>query len=135
MTTTVATQTILDGDRLVIQKFTGIQIDATGETNVIKIQPSTLAKNNYGAACTGVQIQKIWASTHGLEIEMFWEASSNVFCWLVPQNTTYIQDFCDFGGLTNNAGTGKTGNLMFTTLDGTAGDAYTVVIEAIKTYG
>jgi len=135
MTTTVATQTILDGDRLVIQKFTGIQVDATGETNVIKIQPSTLAKNNYGAACTSVQIQKIWASTHGLEIEMLWEASSNVFCWLVPQNTTYIQDFRDFGGLTNNAGTGKTGNLMFTTLDASAGDAYTVVIEAIKTYG
>ena len=66
---------------------------------------------------------------------MLWEASSNVFCWLVPQNTTYIQDFRDFGGLTNNAGTGKTGNLMFTTLDASAGDAYTVVIEAIKTYG
>lgn len=41
MADTVATQTLLDGERLVIQKFTNIS-DGTGETGVNKIIVSAL---------------------------------------------------------------------------------------------
>ena len=58
MADTVATQTILDGDRLVIQKFTNIS-DGTGESAVTKIDVSTLAANQFGLACNGVIINKI----------------------------------------------------------------------------
>jgi hypothetical protein len=47
---------------------------------------------------------------------------------------SYTHDFSEFGGLTNNAVT-PTGTVTFTTNDASAGDGYTVVIEAIKTYG
>jgi hypothetical protein len=44
-------------------------------------------------------------------------------------------DFTRFSGLTNNAGTGKTGDVLFTTVGATAGDKYTVILELVKNYG
>jgi hypothetical protein len=134
MVDTVATQTLLDGDRLVIQKFTNIS-DGTGETAVNKVIVANLAPNQFGLACTGVKINRIWANTHGMEVRILWDATTDLFCWMIPQNSTYDMSFDSFGGLQNNAGAGKTGNVAFTTVDMTAGDMYTIVLECIKTYG
>ena len=134
MVDVVSTQVLLDGERLAIFKFTDIS-DGTGETNVDKIIVANLAKNNAGQACTGVKINKIWHSTHGMEVRIQFSATSPAFAWVLPQNTAYQQDFSTFGGLTNNAGTGKTGNVSFTTVDASAGDMYSIVLECIKTYG
>ena len=129
----VASQTLLDGERLFIGKYTNIS-DGTGETAVVKIDVTTLAVNAYGRACNGVKINKIWASTHGMEVRILWDASTDLFTWVIPQNTTYLMDFSSFGGLQNNAGTGVNGNVLFTTSDASAGDMYTIVLECIKTY-
>jgi hypothetical protein len=43
-------------------------------------------------------------------------------------------DFEKFGGLTNNAGAGVTGDVLFSTADATAGDFYTIVLEMVKSY-
>ena len=129
----VGTQTILDGERLYIAKFTNIS-DGTGETAVVKINPSTLAVNGWGRACNGVKINKIWSTTHGMEVRILWDATTDLFTWLVPQNTNYLMDFSMFGGLPNNAGAGSNGNLLFTTMDASAGDVYSIVIECTKTY-
>jgi hypothetical protein len=134
MVDTVATQTLLDGDRLVIQKFTNIS-DGTGETAVNKVIVANLAANQFGVACNGVKINRIWANTHGMEVRILWDATTDVFCWMIPQNTTYDMSFDSFGGLQNNAGTGKTGNVAFSTSDASSGDMYTIIIECIKTYG
>ena len=133
MVDTVATQTLLDSDRLVIQKFTNIS-DGTGETAVNKIIVSDLAVSAAGFACNGVKINRIWANTHGMEVRILWDATTDLFTWMIPQNSTYSMDFSGFGGLTNNAGAGKTGNVAFTTSDASSGDMYTIVIECIKTY-
>jgi hypothetical protein len=129
----VASQKLLDGERLFIGKYTNIS-DGTGETAVVKIDVTTLAVNAYGRACNGVKINKIWASTHGMEIRILWDASTDLFTWVIPQNTTYLMDFSSFGGLQNNAGTGVNGNVLFTTSDASSGDMYTIVLECIKTY-
>lgn len=133
MADAVATQTLLDGERLVIQKFTNIS-DGTGETAVNKVIVANLAPNAAGFACTGVKINRIWANTHGMEVRILWDATTDVFAWMIPQNTTYNMSFADFGGLTNNAGTGVTGNIAFTTIDQSSGDMYSIVLECIKTY-
>ena len=133
MADVVASQTLLDGERLFIGKFTNIS-DGTGETAVVKINPSTLSVNAYGRACNGVKINKIWATTHGMEVRILWDATTDVFAWLIPQNTNYLMDFSSFGGLQNNGGTGVNGNVLFTTADASSGDMYTIVIEGIKTY-
>jgi hypothetical protein len=54
---------------------------------------------------------------------------------MIPQNTNYLMDLSSFGGIPNNAGTGVTGDVLFTTSDASAGDMYTIVLECIKTYG
>jgi hypothetical protein len=133
MADAVATQTLLDGERLVIQKFTNIS-DGTGETAVNKVIVANLAPNAAGFACTGVKINRIWANTHGMEVRILWDATTDVFAWMIPQNTTYDMSFADFGGLKNNAGTGVTGNVAFTTVDQSSGDMYSIVLECIKTY-
>jgi hypothetical protein len=134
MADTVATQTLLDGERLVIQKFTN-RSDGTGETAVNKVIVANLAPNAFGVACTGVKINKIWATTHGMEVLILWDATTDLLAWAIPQNTNYFMDFSEFGGLTNNAAPTKTGNIAFSTADASSGDFYSIVLECIKTYG
>lgn len=133
MADAVATQVLLDGERLYIAKFTNIS-DGTGETAALKIDVSTLAPNAFNLACNGVKLNKIYATTHGMEVRILWDATTDVFAWMIPQNTNYLMDFSSFGGISNNSGTGKTGDVLFTTLDSTAGDMYSIVLECIKTY-
>ena len=133
MADAVASQTILDGERLFIAKFTNFS-DGTGETGVIKIDVSTLNPNSFGLACNGVKLNKIYGTTHGMEVQILWDATTDVFAWQIPQNSNYLMDFSSFGGIPNNAGAGKTGDVLFTTRDATAGDMYTIVLECLKTY-
>ena len=133
MADAVATQTLFDGERMAIMKFTNLS-DGTGESKVLKVDVSTLTSSASGKACDGVTITKIHASTHGLEVQIYWDATTDVFCWCVPQNSTYTMDFEKFGGLTNNAGAGVTGDVLFSTADASAGDFYTVVLEMVKSY-
>jgi len=133
MADAVASQTILDGERLFIAKFTNFS-DGTGETNVIKIDVSTLNPNSFGLACNGVKLNKIYGTTHGMEVQILWDATTDVFVWQIPQNSNYLMDFSSFGGIPNNAGAGKTGDVLFTTRDAGAGDMYSIVLECLKTY-
>jgi len=123
----------MDGERLAIMKFTNIS-DGTGETAVTKVTASSLAASGSGKACTGVIVNKITSVCHGMEVRMYWDASTDVPFFLSTVNTNYMNNFADIGGITNNSGTGKNGNIAFSTSDQTAGDTYTVVLEMIKTY-
>jgi len=134
MADAVTSQTLLDGERLAIMKFTNLS-DGTGESKVLKVDVSALTSSASGLACTGVTITKIYSATHGLEVQIYWDATTDVFCWCVPQNSEYTMDFEKFGGLTNNAGTGVTGDVLFSTADASAGDFYTIVLEMVKSYG
>jgi hypothetical protein len=133
MADNVTSQTILDGERLFIAKYTNIS-DGTGETAVVKVDVSTLNPNSFGYACNGVKINKIWMAAHGMEVRILWDADVNLLAWQVTSNGPYLMDFSSFGGLSNNAGTGRNGDIAFSTHDASAGDSYTIVLECIKTY-
>jgi hypothetical protein len=133
MADAVASQTLFDGERMAIMKFTNIS-DGTGENKVLKVDVSALNPSAAGGACDGVTITKIHASTHGLEVLMYWDATTDVLIQTLPQNTTYTLDYEKFGGLTNNAGAGKNGDILFSTSDASAGDEYTIVLEMVKSY-
>jgi hypothetical protein len=133
MADAVTSQTILDGERLFIGKFTNIS-DSTGETDVVKIDVSALNPNASGLACSGIKINKVWAQTQGMSVDILWDATVDLLCETIPADKFYMMDYSSFGGLTNNAGTGKTGDVLFTTVGAAAGDRYTIVIEGIKTY-
>lgn len=134
MTITATSQTLFDGERVAIMKFYTSMSTTENESAVAKVTPSALAPSAAGGACDAVTILKCTAMTHGLEVQMLWKASTSVPIEIIPPNTNYTQDYSGFGGLWNNAGAGKTGVIEFTTFDGTAGDAYTVILEMQKHY-
>ena len=134
MAITATSQTLFDGERIAIMKFYATMSATENETNVVKVNPANLTASNAGGACDAVTILKCTALTHGLEVQMNWVATAPVVIETSPQNSQYTQDFSQIGGLTNNSGAGKTGSISFSTLDGTAGDAYTVILEMQKHY-
>jgi hypothetical protein len=133
MADAVTSQTLIDGERLAIMKFTNIS-DGTGETAVTKVNVANLARNGAGFACNGGTVTKISSVCHGMEVRMLWDATTDVPFFLSTVNTNYENDFSKIGGITNNSGAGKNGNIVFTTSDQTNGDTYTVVLEMVKSY-
>jgi hypothetical protein len=43
-------------------------------------------------------------------------------------------DLTQFGGLWNNAGAGKNGDVLFSTRDASTGDTYMIILEMVKSY-
>lgn len=133
MADAVATQILFDGERTAIMKFTNIS-DGTGEIKVTKVSVAALTPSSFSKACDGVTITKIHVMTHGMEVDMYWDATTDVLIAVIPQNQIYSMDLTQFGGLWNNAGAGKTGDVQFSTRDTSAGDTYTIILEMVKSY-
>lgn len=133
MADAVTSQTILDGERLFIGKFTNIS-DGSGETAVLKIDVSTLNPNAFGLACNGVKITRVYAQTLGMGVDILWDATTDLLCETIPADVMYKMCYDHFGGLPNNAGAGVTGDVRFSTVGASAGDRYTIILECIKTY-
>lgn len=133
MADAVASQTIFDGERVAIMKFTNLS-DGGGENKVLKVDVSALSPSASGKACNGVTITKIHAAVHGMEVQIWWDADTDVLAWIIAREANYTFDFSAFGGLTNNAGAGKTGDILFSTEDAQNKDMYAITLEMIKTY-
>jgi len=133
MADAVTSQVVFDGTRTAVMKFTNIS-DGTGETAVLKVDVSALS-GFQGASCTGVNIVTLDAMTVGMGVDILWDATTDVICYTIGADQFVSFDFARFGGITNNAGSGKTGDIMFTTDGATAGDRYTIVLEMTKNFG
>lgn len=133
MADAVTSQILVDGTQRAVFKFTNIS-DGTGESGVVKIDVSALSPFQ-GEPCTGVSIQRVDAMTAGMGLNLLWDATTDVVALTFGEADFISLDFSRFGGITNNAGTGKTGDLLFTTVGAASGDRYTVVIEVLKSYG
>lgn len=134
MVDAVATQTLFDGSKTAVQKFTNLS-DGTGETAVVKVDVSALAANSDGSACTGVVIERIWWQCIGMKVQILFNADANVFCIELGENQSGHHDYTIFGGLTNNAGAGKDGDVLFTTVGHSSADTYTIILYMRKEYG
>ncbi len=133
MVDAVATQTIQDGQKMVVQKFTNVS-DGTGEAAVVKVDVSALAANARGDACTGVTIEKIWWQCIGMKVQIL--LMLLLMCFVLSlAKTKVVITTTTFGGLTNNAGTGKDGDVLFTTVGHTSADTYTIIMSMRKEYG
>lgn len=133
MADAVTTQVLVDDARRAVFKFTNVS-DGTGESDVVKVDVSTLSSYQ-GLPCTSVSLVKIDAVTSGMGINMLWDATTDVLILTLGEADFVTFDFSRFGGLTNNAGAGKTGDILFTTVGAASGDRYTVVMEVLKNYG
>tara|TARA_R100000008_G_C3457053_1_gene102253 strand:+ start:11 stop:418 length:408 start_codon:yes stop_codon:yes gene_type:complete len=133
MADAVTSQTIIDGERNCVMKFTNVS-DGTGESAVAKVDVSALAANYDGVACSEVRIMRISHAIVGMSVQVFLDASSNVLLMELAESSNGHMDFRDFGGLPNNAGSGKTGDILFTTKGHSSGDTYSIVLEMVKVY-
>jgi hypothetical protein len=133
MADAVTTQTIIDGERNCVMKFTNVS-DGTGESAVAKVDVSALASNAAGVACSEVRVMRISHAIVGMSVQLFLDATSNVLLVELAESSNGHMDFKDFGGLPNNAGSGKTGDVLFTTKGHSSGDTYSITLEMTKVY-
>ena len=133
MADAVSTTVIDDGSRFYVAQFTNTS-DGSGESAVTKIDVSALAQTNLGNACTAVRINKIWWRTVGMSVRILWDATADVAAWDCKIDDTGFIDFSSFDGLRNYSGSGKTGDVQFTTTAHTNGDVYIITIECIKEF-
>ena len=133
MADAVTSQTLFDGDKHVVMKFTNIS-DGTGESAVKKVDVSALNSDIYGNTCSSVAIEKIWWQCIGMKVRMFFDATSDAFIIELGENQSGYHDYSEFGGIKNNAGSGKTGDIDFTTVGHSSADTYTIILKMRKTY-
>ena len=133
MADAVTSQTIQDGERKAVLKFTNAS-DGTGESAVKKVDVSALTTNHRGEACTGVAINKIWWQCTGLSVKLEFDATSNVLAIGLSEDSNGYHDYSNFSGIPNNAGSGVTGDIKFTTVGHSSGDTYTIILSLIKEY-
>ena len=60
------------------------------------------------------------------------DASSDVLAWQLNADFSDTLDFTDFTGIPNNAGSGVTGDIQFTTVGHSSGDVYNIVMQVRK---
>ena len=70
-----------------------------------------------------------------MKLKLFFDATSDVFCIELGENQSGYHDYTTFGGLPNNAGSGKTVDIQFTTVGHSSADSYTIILEVNKEYG
>ena len=133
MADAVTSQTLFDGDKHVVMKFTNIS-DGTGESAVKKVDVSAVESDINGNTCTSVAIEKIWWQCIGMKVRMFFDATSDAFIIELGENQSGYHDYSEFGGIKNNAGSGKTGDIDFTTVGHSSADTYTIILKMRKTY-
>ena len=134
MADTVTSQTIQDGEKIAILKFTN-ESDGTGESSVKKVDVSALTTNSVGESCTGVTIGRIYWATRGMGVDIEFDASTNVLAIPLPADSTGDEYYDDrFTGIPNNAGSGVTGDIDFTTVGHSSGDAYSIILVLNKNY-
>ena len=133
MADAVTSQTIEDGERNCIMKFTNVS-DGTGESAVAKVDVSALAANAAGISCSEVRVMRVSHAIVGMSVQMFLNATANVLLMQLAESSNGHMDFHDFGGIPNNAGSGKNGDVLFTTVGHTSGDTYSIILEMVKVY-
>ncbi len=133
MADAVTSQTIIDGERNCVMKFTNVS-DGTGESAVAKVDVSALASNAAGVACSEVRVLRVSHAIVGMSVQLFLNATSNVLLVELAESSNGHMDFKDFGGLPNNAGSGKNGDILFTTKGHSSGDTYSITLEMTKVY-
>lgn len=132
MADAVNSQTLFDGESQVVMKFNNVS-DGTGESAVLKVDVSALTANNVGKACSAVSIRRITAMVNGMSVNLLWDADTDVSTVILAPGM-YTLDFDSTAILGNNAGAGKTGDILFTTVGASSGDTYSIILEMIKTY-
>ncbi len=139
MANTYNIQILRDGHRNFVLRVTG-EIDLTVATpiDIPETQLTTVASLN--PPCSGLRVMKVVYSqpnNSNLDVQLWWQATTPELFYGMSGGDT--GDFNNFGGLTNNASPGATGDILFSTT-GVAGTptvalgalTFACIIECVK---
>ena len=138
MADAVTSQTLSDGDRIAVVKFTNIS-DGTGESSVEKVDISGFATNMHGETPARATIEQVWYDIGGMRVALEWNATSNVVAAVLggsaaAGNVSGYMDFRSFGGVKNTLASGYNGDIDLATHGHTSHDHYTIVLQLRKSY-
>lgn len=131
------TTKISESTREVVFAFQYQYVDGGNESAVSKIDVSGLEKSANGDTCSGIRIVECWWVINAMTVEVLADADTDIIVLHLDEGQSGYQDFSRFGGLPTSSsyGASGTGDIKFTTTGaGAAGDAYQIVIRAIKEY-
>lgn len=126
MANAFTTQTLVDGPKHAVVLLTGI-LDTANEAKTLKVDVSALS-----GAPTRVVVDEIeYAVSGNLKVLLYWDATADVvFAALSGQGELCAHEF---GGFTNNAGAGVTGDIELATAGYATGtETYTIVLHMRK---
>jgi hypothetical protein len=69
-----------------------------------------------------------------MRVNIEFDASTNVLAMPLPADSTGDEYYDLFTGIPNNAGSGVTGDIDFTTVGHSDGDAYSIILVLTKIY-
>ena len=67
-------------------------------------------------------------------VELLNDATTDTLIIGLSPDSNGFHDYSPFSGIPNDAGSGKTGDVKFTTIGASNTDTYTVIVEVLKTY-
>lgn len=137
MADAVATRTISQTPTHIVVHCTNIS-DGTGETDVVKIDKSTLV-SSLGIEPVSLDIEKIVWNCDGMAVRVEWDHTTDdlalalsgvgvIDYTAVPQSPGV-----NIGRLSDPRSAGATGDIVFTTVGHTSGDTYNVTMWVRKT--
>lgn len=126
MVNSILKQTLVDGARnLVIHVF--ITGDGSGdETATLLVDVST-----FGGAPGSVKLNYFSSDLTGFSANLLWDATTDVPFLDLIEGYAY-GEYRPTGGLINNSGTGKTGDILITTTGLGSGDKGHLTLEMVK---
>lgn len=127
----VTSQTIQDGPRIAVMKFTWDT--GSAETNVVKVDASTLSGHpRFGTTCSGVAIEQIWYMTSDdTNVDIEWVATGDT---IFSVRGDGHKDYRSVGPITAGI-TNGTGDISFSTIGTPAATSrYSITLSLRKSY-
>ena len=109
MAITVTSQTIVDGPKNII-----VKVSMTGNETAPKDYTLVDASSftGGGVTSTSLAIMRVQYSIGPFSASLLFHATENVEAFVLPDSRYSDIDFSDVGGIPNNAGAGKTGDIV-----------------------
>lgn len=131
MANSFTTQVLHEGARNVVIKLVGV-LDTSDLGLSTAVDVSTLTCNGTRPAPTQVRIDTLeYDMSDQISVQLLWDATADVVAAALAGRGEYYGK--RFSGLQNNAGAGKTGNILIKTTGWAAGvQTFTLVLEMVK---
>jgi hypothetical protein len=131
MANSFTTQILQEGPRNAIIKLAGV-LDTSDQALTTAVDVTTLTQGGVSIAPAQVRIDHIdYSISDQLEVQLWWDATTDVI--IMPIAGRGKMSFWNFGGLNNNSGAGKSGNILIKTTGYASGtQVFSVILELVK---